>query len=286
MSNTDKPKDQNIRLGSTSLIVLAVAVLALLGVTQIARGVDPVEILATVLFLGIFAAIVYFELVGAIVAAAAATMAYGVARLPAVDVVGSPSVWRLITLRGASFFAFGILGSYALRRFRGALRVASFGHHLDHETGCASTRQIFHDLDIEIARAQRYGSTFSVVVLDIASSSLASLKAQVRSQALSQLGTLLRSTARTTDRLGLVDTRADRRIFAILAETPKSGAESFAKRIGDRVADLWLGKGVALSPAPAQAFSFADQPNEVRRLRNELATELGEPLTVELSAKP
>jgi GGDEF domain-containing protein len=283
MSSSDKPKDQSNRFGSTSLIVLAFGVLALLGVSQIARGVDPVEILATVLFLGIFAAVVYFELVGGIVAAAAATMAYGVARLPAVDVVGSPSVWRLITLRGASFFAFGVLGSYALKRFRGAIRVASYGHHLDHETGCASTRQIFHDLDIEIARSQRYGSSFSVVVLDIASTSLAALKSQVRAQALTQLGTLLRSTARTTDRLGIVDTRTDRRIFAILAETPKSGAESFAKRMGDRVADLWLGKGVALSPVPAQAFSFAEQPNEVRRLRNELATELGEPLTMELS---
>lgn len=283
MSSSDKPKDQSNRLGSTSLIVLAIGVLALLAVNQIARGVDPVEILATVLFLGVFAAVVYFELVGGIVAAAAATMAYGVARLPAVDVVGSPSVWRLITLRGASFFAFGVLGSYALKRFRGAIRVASYGHHLDHETGCASTRQIFHDLDIEIARSQRYGSFFSVVVLDIASTSLASLKSQVRSQALTQLGTLLRSTARTTDRLGIVDTRTDRRIFAILAETPKSGAESFAKRMGDRVADLWLGQGVALSPAPAQAFSFAEQPNEVRRLRNELATELGEPLTMELT---
>jgi GGDEF domain-containing protein len=283
MSSDDKQKDQNRRIGSTSLIVLAVAVLALLAVSQIARGVDPVEILATVLFLGIFAAVVYFELVGGVVAAAAATMAYGVSRLPAVDVVGSPSVWRLITLRGASFFAFGVLGSYALKRFRNALRVASFGHHLDHETGCASTRQIFHDLDIEIARAGRYGSTFSVVVLDIASASLASVKAHVRTQALTQLGTLLRSTARTTDRLGLVDTRTDRRIFAILAETPKSGAESFAKRMGDRVADLWLGKGVALPHSPAQSFSFAEQPNEIRRLRNELATELGEPLTVELS---
>jgi GGDEF domain-containing protein len=283
MSSSDKPKDQSNRLGSTSLIVLAFGVLALLGVSQIARGVDPVEILATVLFLGIFAAVVYFELVGGIVAAAAATLAYGVARLPAVDVVGSPSVWRLITLRGASFFAFGVLGSYALKRFRGALRVASYGHHLDHETGCASTRQIFHDLDIEIARSQRYGSPFSVVVLDIASTSLAALKSPIRAQALTQLGTLLRSTARTTDRLGIVDTRTDRRIFAILAETPKSGAESFAKRMGDRVADLWLGKGVALSPVPAQAFSFAEQPNEVRRLRNELATELGEPLTMELS---
>jgi GGDEF domain-containing protein len=283
MSSSDKPKDQSNRLGSTSLIVLAFGVLALLAVSQIARGVDPVEILATVLFLGIFAAVVYFELVGGIVAATAATLAYGVARLPAVDVVGSPSVWRLITLRGASFFAFGVLGSYALKRFRGALRVASYGHHLDHETGCASTRQIFHDLDIEIARSQRYGSSFSVVVLDIASASLAALKSPVRAQALTQLGTLLRSTARTTDRLGIVDTRIDRRIFAILAETPKSGAESFAKRMGDRVADLWLGKGVALSPVPAQAFSFAEQPNEVRRLRNELATELGEPLTMELS---
>ena len=283
MSTTEKFGGPSRRVGSTSLIVLAVSVLALLAVSQIARGVDPVEILATVLFLGIFVAVVYFELVGGIVAAAAATMAYGVSRLPAVDVVGSPSVWRLITLRGASFFAFGVLGSYALKRFRGAIRIASYGHHLDYETGCASTRQIFQDLDIEIARAQRYGSTFSVVILDIASSSLSSLKEQARTQALSQLGTLLRSTARATDRLGLVDTRTDRRVFAILAETPKSGAESFAKRIGDRVADLWLGKGVAVSPDPAQAFSYTEQPNEVRRLRNELASELGEPLTVELS---
>jgi GGDEF domain-containing protein len=210
-------------------------------------------------------------------------LAYGVARLPAVDVVGSPSVARLITLRGASFFAFGVLGSYALKRFRGAIKIASFGHHLDHETGCASTRQIFGDLDIEIARSQRYGTAFSVVVFDIASTSLASLKSTVRAQALSQLGTILRSTARTTDRIGVVDVPNNRRIFAILAETPKSGAEAFAKRIGDRVADLWLGKGGALPTERAQAYSFTDQPNEVRRLRNELATELGEPLTVELS---
>jgi GGDEF domain-containing protein len=283
MVTTDKRRDKPARVGSTSAVVLAVAVLALLAVSQIARGVDPIEILATVLFLGIFASIVYFELIGGIVAAAAATLAYGVARLPAVDVVGSPSVARLVTLRGASFFAFGVLGSYALKRFRGAISVASFGHHLDYETGCASTRQIFNDLDIEMARSQRYGTTFSIVVLDIASASLASLKSTVRTQALSQLGTLLRSTARTTDRLGLVDVRSDRRIFAILAETPKSGAEVFAKRMGDRVADLWLGKGVALSAERAQSYSFADQPNEVRRLRNELATELGEPLTVELS---
>ena len=283
MVTTDKRRDKPARVGSTSAVVLAVAVLALLAVSQIARGVDPIEILATVLFLGIFGSIVYFELIGGIVAAAAATLAYGVARLPAVDVVGSPSVARLVTLRGASFFAFGVLGSYALKRFRGAISVASFGHHLDHETGCASTRQIFNDLDIEMARSQRYGTTFSIVVLDIASASLASLKSTVRTQALSQLGTLLRSTARTTDRLGLVDVRSDRRIFAILAETPKSGAEVFAKRMGDRVADLWLGKGVALSAERAHSYSFADQPNEVRRLRNELATELGEPLTVELS---
>jgi GGDEF domain-containing protein len=283
MAKNPQGRAKGSRVGSTSLIVLAVAILSLLSASQIARGVDPVEILASVLFLGIFAAVVYFELAGGIVAAAAATLAYGVARLPAVDVVGSPSVARLITLRGAAFFAFGVLGSYALKRFRTAITIASFGHHLDYETGCLSTRQIFSDLDIEIARSLRYGSTFSIVMLEVGVQSLATLKSAVRAEALAQLGTLLRSTARTTDRLGIVDVRSERRIFAILAETPKTGADAFAKRMGDRVADLWLGKGVAVSPERAQSYSFSDQPNEVRRLRNELATELGEPLVIELA---
>jgi GGDEF domain-containing protein len=264
------------------LAIAATAVLLLLALMQILRGVEAVEVVAVLLFMGIFAAILVFDLIGGIAAAVASTFIYTVFRLPAVDVVGSGAVWRLISSRAAGYLAFGVLGGLAHKQLRLYIAKSSQDEALDPETGCSNARSFLNDLDIEIARADRYGNAFSLVSCDIPQNALESVKPMVRVKALGELGDLVRSTVRTSDRVSTTRLRDGIRVFALLAETPRNGAEIFGTRFTQKIAEMLFTHGVSLTRNAGNAYSYGEQTADIKRLRNEVAQSLGLPVKIEL----
>ncbi len=273
--STNLPVDRILAISATVILIL-------LGIAQILRGVDSVEIVAVLLFLAIFVGIVTFDVVGGVAVAVASIFIYTIFRLPSVDVVGSGSVGRLIVSRAAGYLAFGVLGGLAHKHLRRVLSVANSTDALDPETGCANATSFLNDLDIEIARAERYGSTFSLASCDIPGDALAPVKPLVRSKALGELGRLVRATVRTSDRVATTRHNKDIRVFALLAETPRSGAEVFGTRFAQKIAEMLFTHGISLSRSAGSSFAYDEQQVEIKRLRNELAQSLGKPLKIEL----
>jgi GGDEF domain-containing protein len=258
-------------------------VLVLLSVAQIARGVDLVEVLAVLLFLAIFLGILLFDVIGGVATALASILVYAIFRLPAVDVVGSSSVWGLISARGAGYLGFGVLGGLAHRRLRQFISRTELSEALDPETGCSNANSFLKDLDIEIARADRYGSKFSLVSCEIPQDALDSVTAPVRAKALGELGSLVRGTVRTSDRVATTRLRNGLRVLAILAETPKVGADIFSVRFAQKIAEMLFTHGISLNRNVGSAFTYAEQPVDIKRLRNEVAQSLGLPMKIEMT---
>jgi hypothetical protein len=75
-------------------------VLAVVALVTYARRVDPVEVVATILFMPIFVAFVFKGVAGGLVTAVAAIAAYGALRSPAIDAVGHRAVHRAAHLAG------------------------------------------------------------------------------------------------------------------------------------------------------------------------------------------
>jgi hypothetical protein len=132
------------------LAIAAAVILVFLALTQALRGVEAVEVIAVLLFLGIFAAILIFDVIGGVAAAVASVFIYTVFRLPAVDVIGSGAVWRLISTRASGYLAFGVLGGLAHKQLRTFISKGAEDEAVDPETGCANGRIFLKDLDIEI----------------------------------------------------------------------------------------------------------------------------------------
>ena len=88
----------------------APGVLGVLALVMYARRVESVEVLAVLLFVPVFLALLRWNLVGGIVAAAVATVAYVALRASAIDAVGASRFTGLIVARAIGYGVFGALG--------------------------------------------------------------------------------------------------------------------------------------------------------------------------------
>jgi diguanylate cyclase (GGDEF)-like protein len=101
---------------------------------------------------------------------------------------------------------------------------------LNHGGGIAGPWQFEDAIRRELARAQRYGSTFSFVLVGIDNSEV--LRAQIGADRLNSLtdevAQVLHDVTRTTD---LIGHHAEARVGALLPETPIEGAYLVAERL-------------------------------------------------------
>ncbi len=239
------------------LVLTGMAVLAVVVVVMYARRVDGIEVAATLLFVPIFLAFVFRGVAGGIIAALAAIAVYTALRYPAIDAVGVGEFTGLIVSRAAAYLIFGAVGGWSTQVLEGSLIKLELYDEVDDETGLFNARHLLHQLDLETARAKRYQTLFSLVLLDLPAAPFAALKARDRRSVLRDLGRLLGEGVRTVDHVVHVRD-ADRHRFAIvLPETAQEGAEVFRGRFDERVRGYLRDRSVAIDvdQLPARALT-------------------------------
>ncbi len=228
-------------LVATGLVVLAVVVATLL-----VRGVDDVEVAATVLFVPVFVAFVFGGPVGGVVASLGAIAVYAALRAPAIDVVGGGEYTGLLVSRSAAYLLFGVVGGWSTKVLEDSLDKLEMVDRVDDATGLGNARHLLLQTDLERSRAARYRTLFSVVVLDVPAAPLDALGRRRRRQVLRELGRRLAAAVRTVDHVVHVRDGDLHRLVAVLPETSAEGAEVFRGRFEDRVVALLAERGVAV----------------------------------------
>ncbi len=250
------------------LLGLGVAVLAVIALLTYIRRVEPVEVAATLLFIPIFIAVVLWGTTGGVVAGALAAVVYGMLRLPAIDAVGIERFAGLLISRSAAFVAFGALGGWATRQLQSSLDKLELYDQIDDETGLFNARFFLEDTDLEISRAQRYRTFFSIAIVDIPEERLASLSRRRRKRLIREVGRDLPAAIRKVDRAAHVRMSDRHRFAVILPETAREGAGIFTGRLGERIeSQLPSGAGEVV----ARSLTLPDDMEALQALREDFA---------------
>jgi GGDEF domain-containing protein len=257
-------------------LLMLIGGLVLLGVTagvNYVRRVETAEVVAILLFIPIFIAFVFWDWKGGLIAAALATVVYILLRRPAIDAIGAGRYTALIFSRAIAFFAFGVIGGLANQQLRSSLTKLDLYDQIDDDTGLFNARYFLQDTDLEMSRANRYQTIFSVTALDLPTAPLDALGWRKRRNTLRQLGALLADSVRTVDRAVHARDGERHRFVIVLPETAGEGAHVFTDRLAPRVVAFLAQRGatVAQADVQTQALTFPGDDDALHRLRAEFA---------------
>lgn len=253
------------------LVLAGMSVLAVVVLVMYARRVDGIEVAATLLFVPIFLAFVVRGVVGGVAMAIAAAAIYVALRYPAIDAVGIDEFAGLIASRSAAYLIFGAVGGWSTQVLEGSLMKLELYDEVDDETGLFNARHLLRQADLEVARAQRYQTLFSIVVLDLPTDSFAALRSRERRAVLRDLGRMLGEGVRNVDHVVHVRDGGVHRLAIVLPETAREGAEIFRARLDERVQGYLRTRGVVphSEQLPARAFTVPGDDEAVEALRAE-----------------
>jgi len=250
--------------------------LALLGITagvSYVRRVETAEVAAILFFIPIFIGFVFWDWKGGLIAAVLATVGYILLRRPAIEAIGAGRFTSLIFSRSVAFFAFGAIGGLANQQLRGSLTKLDLYDQIDDETGLFNARYFLQDTDLEMSRARRYQTLFSVSAVDFPAAPLHALGRRRRRSTLRQLGQLLSDSVRTVDR-GVHAHDGDlHRVAVVLPETAAEGAGVFTDRLATRIAAFLAQRGAAVNETAVrrQALTFPGDEAALQQLRADFA---------------
>jgi GGDEF domain-containing protein len=265
---SDQGPKRALTYNQTRILLLSAGLL-FLGVTAgvgFIRRVETAEVVAILLFIPIFVAFVFWDWVGGAVAAALATIAYIALRADAIQAVGLGQFFGVIVSRSLAFFAFGMVGGFANRYVRGSLTKLDLYDHVDDTTGLMNARAFLEATDLEMSRAGRYQSLFSVSVVDIPAGTFGGVSRRRRNRVLREIGMGLRSSVRTVDRVAHASDGRQFRFAAVLPETGVEGAQIFTERLGERLSAL-----LGIESIHTQAITFPGDDDALNQLRSEFA---------------
>ena len=261
--------------GSTRRLVLAagLAVLLLIAAVMFVRRVDTVEVVAVLLFIPVFLAFTFGHLIGGAVAGALATVVYAMLRNPAIDAVGGGRFAGLVLGRGVGYLAFGILGGWASQQLERSLEKLDVYDQVDDATGLFNARFFVQDTGLEMARAGRYQTFFSVCMVELPAGAIDTLPRRRRAGLLRELGGQLREAVRSVDRAVHARDGSVHRFAVICPETGAEGAEVFSGRLAERVGAFVRSRGVAIPEGDLVyvAATFPGDDDRLSALREQFA---------------
>src|SRR6266568_2913543 len=257
-------------------ILMLVGGLLLLGITaavNYVRRVETAEVAAILFFIPIFIGFVFWDWKGGIIAAALATVGYILLRRPAIEAIGAGRYTALIFSRAIAFFAFGAIGGLANQQLRSSLTKLDLYDQIDDETGLFNARYFLQDTDLEMSRARRYKTLFSVSLVDVPAAPVTALGRRRRRNSLRQLGDLLAESVRTVDRAVHAYDGERHRIVVVLPETAAEGAQVFTDRVATRIAAFLAQRGAAVNETAVSrlAITFPGDEEPLQQLREEFA---------------
>lgn len=211
---------------AAGLVILAIVIAGLL-----ARSVDHVEVIGTLLFVPIFLALMFWGVPGGAVAGVAATVVYVVLRADAIDAVGWGEFAGVVVSRGVGYILFGVVGGWASSTLELSLDKLDLYDTIDDQTGLHNARFLVDDVGLEAARSERYETVFSVSFVEIPAAEIDALPVRRRRQLLRGLGGRLESGVRSIDRVAHGHDGRTHHVAAVLPETASEGANVFHGRL-------------------------------------------------------
>jgi diguanylate cyclase (GGDEF)-like protein len=255
------------------LLAGGLVVLLLTTVVMYVRRVDPVEVAGILVFIPVFVAFVFWNAPGGLVGAVLAVVIYTVLRYPAIEAVGADRFAGLIASRAVAYLAFGLIGGFANKQLQGSLGKLELYDQIDDTTGLFNARFFVQDTELEVSRADRYQSIFSISLVDIPADTLYQLGRRQRDRVLRELGRMLRASVRTVDRAVHARDGNKHRLVVVLPETAKAGAVIFTERLAEKLSEYLATKGAKFDGGGlvGVALTFPDDQVAIETLRSEFA---------------
>lgn len=216
------------------LLATGVALIGLIALTAFFRGVDRVEVVATLMYAPVLAGMLSFGLSGGLLLGLAAAGVYIGLRLPAIDLVGFTPIAGTVISRVLGYVAFGTLGGWAANQLRVALDRYELIDEVDQDSGLGNRTSVVSALARESSRARRYANPFSVVMTtfdDIGTDRRARAK-------LRELGAKIAVSIRAADHAAHIRTDEGHQIIVVLPETAADGARTVEENLGALVAGV------------------------------------------------
>lgn len=253
------------------LLVLVTGLAAAIAAMAWTRGAAATEILAPLLYAPVVAGAVLLGLPGALVAATAASGLYALVLAGVAGPLGLGAVAGLFGWRVFTYYLFGIAAAVGVRSIERRLHKLEVYDQIDDETGLFNSAFFLQDTDLELSRADRYRTVFSVVDLDLARTAFRGLSRRRRVRLLRELAGQIRGSVRLVDRAARVADSDRERFMVVLPETGREGATVFAQRLEDATRGFFARRGVTLNGyATTRALTYPDDPAALARIRAEV----------------
>ena len=261
------------RGGRWLLLGVGVAILLIVAAVVYVRRVESTEVLATLLFIPVFVALVFWGWKGGLAAGVLASAAYAWLRVPAIEAVGLDRFLGLLISRSLAYLAFGGIGGWAARQVEASLTKLDLYDQIDDATGLFNARFFLQATDLEQSRAKRYQTLFSVSSVDVPTAALGGLSGRKATRALRDLGRAIGDSIRNVDRAIHADDGIYHRFTVVLPETGREGARVFTDRLAERVAAHFTERGLRLGADRLQTSVVTHPEDEeaLVRLRDEFA---------------
>jgi GGDEF domain-containing protein len=204
----------------------------------LSRGVDPIEVAGTLLFVPVFAGFLFLGVPGGLALGVAAGVAYLVLRWPAIQLVGWKLLIGQIAARVVGYILFGIGGGWAMGQIRATLEKLELQDDIDDETGLGNARSMLKTVDLERARADRYQKLFSVVAADFTAPGWDEFSPRRQRTMLRELGIKVAAAVRATDNVAHARRGNHHIIGVVLPETAAGGARIFADNLHRQLTGL------------------------------------------------
>lgn len=249
----------------TVILLSGLIVVTGVSLVMLLRGTDPIEVAATFFFAPVFVGLLYFGVTGGTLLALAAAAGYVALRWPAIDLVGWDPLAGRIAARGVGYLVFGIAGGWAASTLLADLdRLSTVGGR-EPLTGLHDAASLTALVRSEQGRCDRYGGTFSLVVLPITG---LPTRRRLRRRALESLGRSTRSALRKTDHLAFVTAEAGPLLVAVLTGTGNPGIGPAIDHLATAATQFGLATGeprVAVYPDDTDAMDriLADMSSSV-----------------------
>jgi hypothetical protein len=233
--------------------------------------VDRVEVIAAGLYIVVFVGVVLVDVIGGSAAALAATAAYMVLRLPALEVLGTGKYAGLIVIRMFSYLAFGLIGGLSWKLLRERLDKLEAFDTIDDQTHLLNSRGLFEFLDHEMARGRRYEDGFALCTVSFPSGPFLALKGSKRRKAMRVLGDRARDAVRGVDRIGIVSDEKRITVAVVCPQTDSAGAVLVNARLADSLLDALLATGIGLDrKVDSRSLVFPQETVEMGAFRDDL----------------
>ncbi|MFP5331035.1 MAG: hypothetical protein ACLGHX_01530 [Acidimicrobiia bacterium] len=259
MFSSRPPRYRRIR---NLLLVSGLLVIGLIAVSMVIREVDPIEIIATLLFAPIYLGLVLYGGWVGLALGVGASIAYVGMRMPAVEYVGVAPLAGLLASRTIGYLAFGGLGGWAAARVLTSLNKLELVDDVDDATGLGNHRSLLDRLKREQSRVRRYGTDFTVVFLEFTLDEHEGRARKRHRNQLRNLGLVIDSSARESDHPAHIALGEHHVIAIVLPQTGLLGGEVVLRNLTGLIREQF--------DVPVSGKAFADDDPTLDEYVNEL----------------